>query len=151
MAQADSSGIEYRDAPPTATGNEIPSSGPPATASKKNEAKPQVGSTNPDATGKESTEEDAGAGGGTGNGDGGTQGGNPGKAQGSPDKGSGTSKVSPAQPLASSDTGDDGGSSPLVPILIALALVIAAAIGVVVFRQRRQRRGTDARVSPEAS
>jgi hypothetical protein len=38
-----------------------------------------------------------------------------------------------------------------VPILIAIAVLAAISIGVVVFRQRRQGRGPDAQVSPEAS
>ena len=44
-----------------------------------------------------------------------------------------------------------GGSSPLVPILIAIAVLAAISIGAVVYRQRRQGSGgTGSPVSPNA-
>lgn len=46
---------------------------------------------------------------------------------------------------------DDDGSSPLVPILIAIAALAAISIGAVVIRQRRQRGDSGAQVSPKAS
>ena len=45
------------------------------------------------------------------------------------------------QPASARTSSDDGGSSPLVPILIAIAVLAAISIGVVMIRQRRQRRG----------
>ena len=46
---------------------------------------------------------------------------------------------------------DGGGSSPLVPILIAIAVLAAISIGVVIYRQRRQGSGgTGSPVSPNA-
>lgn len=44
-----------------------------------------------------------------------------------------------------------GGSSPLVPILIAIAVFAAISVAAVMIRQRRQRRGPSAAASPEAS
>jgi MYXO-CTERM domain-containing protein len=43
----------------------------------------------------------------------------------------------------------DDGSSPLVPILIVIALLAAISLAAAVIRQRRQRAGNGA-VSPEA-
>ena len=58
------------------------------------------------------------------------------------------SGTSPGQNAAQSD---DGGSSPLVPILIAIAVLAAISIGAVIYRQRRQGSGgTGSPVSPNA-
>jgi hypothetical protein len=48
---------------------------------------------------------------------------------------------------------DNGGSSPLVPILIAIAVLAAISVAVVMIRQRRQRNsgGPTAAASPEAN
>lgn len=46
-------------------------------------------------------------------------------------------------------TSDGGGSSPLIPILIAIAVLAAISVGVVLYRQRRQGPGSS--VSPKAS
>lgn len=48
---------------------------------------------------------------------------------------------------------DDGGSSPLVPILIAIAVLAAASVAFVMIRQRRQRDGggSTPTASPEAN
>jgi cobalamin biosynthesis Mg chelatase CobN len=46
----------------------------------------------------------------------------------------------------------DSGSSPLVPILIGIAVLAAISVGAVMYRQRRQRRGPTASApSPKAS
>ena len=45
-----------------------------------------------------------------------------------------------------------GGSSPVVPILIAVVVLAAISIGVVLYRQRKSGQGPDRRVSsPGAS
>jgi hypothetical protein len=44
-----------------------------------------------------------------------------------------------------------GGSSPLAPILIAIAVLAAISVAVVMIRQRRQRGGSSTPVSPRAS
>jgi cobalamin biosynthesis Mg chelatase CobN len=153
MAQADSSGIEYRDATPSPTG-EIPTKEAPATTSKnKGGAQNQGDSSNTGGSGKDSSEEEAGLGGVTGTNGGGTGQGSPGTQQGNPGKGSQAAKLALAKSLGKSPAGEagDSGSSPVVPILIAIAAVMAIAIAVVVIRQRRQRGGPDGHVSPEAS
>lgn len=61
--------------------------------------------------------------------------------------GQGSEAKNVAAPGTSSD--DGGSSSPLVPILIAIAVLAAISIGVVVMRQRRRDPGTP--VSPKAS
>lgn len=50
-----------------------------------------------------------------------------------------------------SQSSDNGGSSPLVPILIAIAVLAAISVAVVMIRQRRQRRGPTTTASPEAN
>lgn len=47
-------------------------------------------------------------------------------------------KENPSAQSPSSSTSSDGGSSPLVPILIAIALLAAISVGFVVMKQRRQ-------------
>jgi cobalamin biosynthesis Mg chelatase CobN len=153
MAQADSSGIEYRDATPSPTG-EIPTKEAPAKISK-NKGGPQSpgDSNNTGESEKDSSGEEANSGGVTGPDGGGTNQGNPGSQQGNSGKLSSAGKIALAKSLgkAPADEGGDSGSSPLVPILIAIAAVMAIAIAVVVIRQRRQRGGPDGHVSPEAS
>jgi hypothetical protein len=65
-------------------------------------------------------------------------------------QGSQQPKISQGQPPASESAADDS-SSPLVPILIAIAALAAISIGVIVIRQRRQRDAPGAPVSPKAS
>jgi cobalamin biosynthesis Mg chelatase CobN len=53
--------------------------------------------------------------------------------------------VDAAQPLSvapAAETSSDDGSSPLVPILIAVAILAAISIGYFVYRQRRQGSGS---------
>jgi hypothetical protein len=58
-------------------------------------------------------------------------------------------QASPAPQSASHQ--ESGGSSPLVPILIAIAALAAISIGAVMLRAKRQRDGRGGSVSPEAS
>jgi cobalamin biosynthesis Mg chelatase CobN len=153
MAQADSSGIEYRDATPSPTG-EIPTKEVPANISKNKGGTPNPGdSNNTGESQKDSSEEEANSGGVPGTNGGGTNQGDPGTQQGNSGKLSPAGKLAVAKSLGKSPAGEsnDSGSSPLVPILIAIAAVMAIAIAVVVIRQRRQREGPDGHVSPEAS
>jgi hypothetical protein len=86
-----------------------------------------------------------GEGGGTGSG---------GQGNGSTANGKGgnqqVSSLSNGQQASSQKSADDS-SSPLIPILIAIAVLAAISIGVVVVRQRRQRGSSGAQVSPKAS
>lgn len=154
VAQADPSGIQYQDAPPSATGT-IPTQEAPATTSKKKDGAQSPGnSNNTGESGKDpSSEEEAGSDAVTGTNGSGPGQGNPGTQQGNSGKLTPAGKLAVAKALGNEPAGEasDSGSSPLVPILIAIAAVMAIAIAVVVIRQRRQREGPDGHVSPEAS
>lgn len=50
--------------------------------------------------------------------------------------------------VQASQSGEGGGSSPLVPILIAIAVLAAISVAVVMIRQRR---GSTTTASPEAN
>lgn len=92
-----------------------------------------------------------GSGGSGGDGKAGAGGGNTG--QGSPGTGTvgnGAEVPGPNTQLSSAPASDDGSSSPLVPILIAIAALAAISIGAVVIRQRRQRSTAGGQVSPRA-
>lgn len=154
LAQADSSGIQYSDSPPTATGNnEIPSQSKPSNESSKGSGG-SASSSGADSSGSSrggsaAGGSSSGSGGGSGTAsDGGTG------QQGSPGKGAYNGSVGPGKatsPGAESSAAEDdggGGSSPLVPILIAIAVLAAISLGVVMLRQRRQR-GPGSPVSPE--
>ena len=75
-----------------------------------------------------------------------------GTGQSSPGKGAtadqGSAGLTQGQPVSNASS-DDGGSSPLIPILIAIAALAAISIGAVVFRQKRQSPGSP--ISPKAS
>jgi cobalamin biosynthesis Mg chelatase CobN len=148
LAHAESSsGIQYSDAPPTATGkNTIPTqTEPSAHSSKKNggAATPgNQGSNGGGGSGGGSSKSHGGSGAKAGNGA--EQQGNPGKA--GANGGSGNSNQN-AHGEAEPASQESGGSSPLVPILIAIAVLAAISIGAVVIRRRR---GSGAPVSPEA-
>jgi hypothetical protein len=154
LAQAGSSDVQYETALPNA-GGKGPSQNEQiaeSSESPKNggaEAPANSGSTNsgdgsytgnvPSGSGSEGAN--------TGN-DGGT-------GQGSPDKGTtpgDKAGVQTAAPPTDSTpaSSDDGGSSPLVPILIAILALAAISIAVVVIRQRRQRDGASPSLSTKA-
>lgn len=141
---------QYTEGPETSTGKIPTREDPPANISQtpKNGTTSDSGSNSSNKKASSEEDETSQAGGGSNKGDGG-------KGQGSPPNGSTSHKASPGTSVDSSAGADgDDGSSPLVPILIALAVLAAISIGVVVARQRRQGGGSgesDARVSPEAS
>lgn len=157
----DSSGIQYQDAPeglPEKNGTNIPkgegNGDNPGNAEKSDGG--EVGGTGTETeTGSEEDSEGGSTGGGSGSGDKGNGDKQPagdgtksgGKA------GLGESSAVPTEKKAANVTpaDDSGGSSALVPILIALAAVAAIAIGAVVYRQKRQSGDSDAPVSPKAS
>jgi cobalamin biosynthesis Mg chelatase CobN len=168
LVQADSSGIQYSDAPPTATGKEpVPheANEPPAKSSKS----PNGGASAPSKNGSSesnSSEGGSSAGGSTSSGsDGGgssgptATGNNGGGAgqQSSPDKASsgaptnGLQTSGQASSKPASTQSDSGGSSPLIPILIAIAVLALISFGAMMFKQRRQRGASSSRVSPKAS
>ncbi len=81
-------------------------------------------------------------------GDGGKGEGNPGKGNNPPAK-AGVQAGAPVAEANKAST-DDGGSSPLVPILIAIAVLAAISIAAVAIRQRRQRSDTGTPLSTKA-
>jgi hypothetical protein len=89
---------------------------------------------------------------GIGSSNGGSPGTDNGKGAGQGNPGNGP-KLAESKPVKSSAAGaeESGSSSPLVPILIAIAVLAAISIGAVVVRQRRQRDGSGSQVSPRAS
>jgi cobalamin biosynthesis Mg chelatase CobN len=154
LAQAeDSSGVQYSDSIPKAEGENTPTHqshrGTPAKSSSTDQ---DGGASAPSST------KGSGASGGSSEGEskpssaGGIKDDNSdGTGQGSPG-GGGQAK---AQPDAQSAAGtapahsSDDGSSPLIPILIAILVLAAISVGVVMYRQRR---GPDAgAASPKAS
>jgi cobalamin biosynthesis Mg chelatase CobN len=61
-------------------------------------------------------------------------------------------KAVPQQQSGANVSHSTGGSSPVVPILIAVIVLAAISIGVVLYRQRKSGQGPDSRVSsPNAS
>lgn len=155
MAQAEeSSGIQYETDVPNVPNNEnIPSD--------KDSGKPNT-RDEPDAETSDSDPQTGGAAGGNdGSGTGG--GANPGQGnQGAGDrdgKAADGSKpaggeLKDAKPITSFDStaapaSDDDGSSPLVPILIAIAVLAAISVGAFLYRQRRQDPTSP--ISPKAS
>jgi cobalamin biosynthesis Mg chelatase CobN len=115
------------------TGSEVGGQG------SSEEGSSQEGEKNPSTTG--------GGGGGGGNKPGAGGGG------GTPEVGVGEGqKVKPSTPGATTSKSTGGSSSPVVPILIAVAVLAAISIGVVLYRQRKSDSGPDGRVSsPNAS
>ena len=87
--------------------------------------------------------DDSGQGGGTPSGQSNQAGGGDGQKAGNGSQNSG-GNINAAQPLdvATAPETDSGGSSPLVPILIAVAVLAAISIGYFIYRQRRQGPGS---------
>lgn len=152
----DSSGVQYSDSIPKAEGENAPAhhQTPAKSSSTGNNggAPAPGGTTGSQGPGGsrggsgEGSSEKAGGVPATGNG-GGTGQGNPGGSANHPNS---TSLQPGAQAgTATSQKSDDGGSSPLIPILIGILVLAAISLGVVWFRQRRQ--GGSRPASPSAS
>lgn len=150
QAEESNSGIQYESEVPTVPTHE---SIPPAKHHKgsntqsegENEA-PGSGTPNGGGTGGNGSN----TGGGAHNGQ--SKGGSPG-SNGSSGNGSKSAggELGESKPVANNRPAEESGSSsPLVPILIAIAVLAAISIGAFYFRQRRQGRG-DSPVSPKAS
>ena len=129
----DSSAVEYCDAPPPEyekTPKKNPAASPKTGGHRESPTSP--GTTGEADTGRKSSTDEAGGVAPSGkDGDG--------KGGPAPEARKGDKPVSPQpKPIDASPTStDDGGGSPLVPILIALAVLAAISIGAVVMRRRR--------------
>jgi len=147
LAQAeDSSGVQYSDDIPRADGNNSPTpekKPPIAKAADGGGATAPAGATGADDAKGGSSEDDSSSkgGGAVGKGnDGGTgQGSRAGSANGARDGNLQPSAQAKGAPVSQES---DGGSSPLVPILIAILVLAAISLAVVMIRQRRQGRPT---------
>jgi cobalamin biosynthesis Mg chelatase CobN len=161
FAQAEcvsSSCVQYTEAIPNSEGENpsTPHKHPPvAKAADNGGASTPTGKASKPASGgetDESSENGSSKEGGapaTGNG-GGTGQGKPG---GSANNGSTPQAQHGGQNAGTSAThSSSGSSSPLIPILVAIAVLAAISVGAVMYRQRRQRRGPTASApSPKAS
>ncbi len=150
LAQAeDSSGIQYNDAPPPVPGDTVPNGHqPPADSSQANGGKPGNGSGSSRGDSSVDDSSDSGGAAGAARGGGGdAQQGSQGKPSSNGSSDSGKAAAGSATPASSQE---DGGSSPLIPILIAIAVLAAISVGVVVMRQRRRGDSSGSPVSPEA-
>ena len=149
-AAQDNSGIQYETDVPNVPKDE-----------SSNIPKKDSGGSNPDEGDAEASGSNApGAGSGGGN----SNAGGTGTGQGSQASGGGDGQAANGSKPAGGDLGEaqslqtvsspadqasDDGSSPLVPILIAVAVLAAISIGAFYYRQRRQDPGSS--VSPNAS
>jgi cobalamin biosynthesis Mg chelatase CobN len=156
LAQAEESvGPVYTPEVPKVTGH----TNPPQKDKSQAKSSDTGGATAPgdsgaaDGSDGSESEEASGVGNPGSGGDGGTGEGSPADGSNAADKQGGTAQSpgSQAGKDANAESSSGDSSSPLVPILIAIAVLAAVSIGAVVYRQRRQRRGPGAQVSPKAS
>jgi cobalamin biosynthesis Mg chelatase CobN len=131
LAQASSAGYQYSDAPPTVTGGK-----PPSQSNLSGGSKSTSGIGSPAGSGKSSGAKSSGEGNGSQASSNGSGGGNGAGQQGSQGNGSQQSPAGNAN--GSPEPGSSGsGSSPLVPILIAIVLLAGGSIAYVMIKRRR--------------
>jgi len=145
----DSSEIEYRDAPPSVPGKKSDGSSASSSGDGGGVGAPGKSSTTPGDSGGGSSQDGSSAdksGGAAGGKDGG---GGPGGAAKDP---AGKAGLGPGQAIGpeGAPISHESSSSPLVPILIALAILAAISIGFVALKRRRQGSDRGSAVSPEA-
>lgn len=150
LAHASSAGYQYSDAPPTVTGGKPPSqSNLSGGSSSTSGIGKHAGSSN--TPGGKSSGGGSGSQGNSNRSGGGNAAGQQG-SQGKADKGgSNTADNTLANQTEPGSSG--GGSSPLVPILIAIALLAGGSIAYVMIKRRRagDSDSSGSSVSPEAS
>jgi cobalamin biosynthesis Mg chelatase CobN len=138
---------KHKSSPDTGTSSE-----PKAHASENSTG----GGTSPEEQSEGSEKEKSQVGGAPSEGGGGKPGG--GEPTKSANQGEGKDGLSGAQEVEAgggtatpvvhkTETSSGGGSSPVVPILIAVIVLAAISIGVVLYRQRKSGQGPDSRVS----
>jgi cobalamin biosynthesis Mg chelatase CobN len=159
LAQADGAGVIYGEAPPTVPGKKSTdhetetrahssdTGGATAPSGTNGSGPGGSGGSGGEVSGGGSSEGSANTNPSTGGSQSGGQAGNGKQPTGS----HGDASVQSGKPVSSSSAADDSSSSsPLVPILIAIAVLAAISIGAVVIKQRRQR-DAGGQVSPKAS
>jgi cobalamin biosynthesis Mg chelatase CobN len=148
LAQAEeNSGIQYETDVPTVPSDKssnIPSKDKSGGANAPSESESEASKSDTPGGAVPGGSDDSGQGGGTPSGQSNQAGGGDGQKakNGSRDS---AGNINAAQPLAvtpAAETDSDGGSSPLVPILIAIAVLAAISIGYFLYRQRRQGPGS---------
>jgi len=150
LAQAEeNSGIQYETDVPTVPSHEssnIPSKNKSGGTNAPSESESEAKSSESPGGVATGGSDDSGQGGGTPSGQSNQAGGGDGQKADNGSQNAGSGSINAAQPLAttSDSAGDssDGGSSPLVPILIAVAVLAAISIGYFYYRQRRQDPGS---------
>lgn len=148
VAVAEAGIPQYRDAPPTVTG-ETRDSGP----NTGSNAGGGAGGGDQSATGggsKDGAKSKDGDGDGQGGGAAGGGGKGGGKGGDAAIAGGKSAGDGSPQTIDPENASSDGGSSPLVPILIALAVLAAISVGVVAMRKKREDADPGAPASPEA-
>lgn len=133
LAQASSAGAEYIDAPPTATGGA--GGAPPKQSNLHGGSQPTNGIGSEAKSGGNGSGKGSGGQGGSSAKPGSNATGNGQGSQGNGQEGSvgaGKNAASTAEPGS-----DSGGSSPLVPILIAIVLLAGGSIAYVMIKRRR--------------
>jgi len=146
VAVAEAGIPQYRDAPPTVTGetrDSGPNTGPNAGGGAGDGGQSPTGGGSKDGAKSKDGDGDGQGGAAGGNGKGGGKGGDAAIADGK-NAGDGPQTIDPE------NASSDGGSSPLVPILIALAVLAAISVGVVAMRKKREDADPGAPASPEA-
>ncbi|HEY8808826.1 MAG TPA: hypothetical protein VIM28_02290 [Solirubrobacterales bacterium] len=150
LAQAASAGYQYSDAPPTVTGGKPPSE---SNLSGGSNSTSGVGAHPGNANKSSGAKSPGGANGSQAKSNGSGGGGNAAGQQGSLGNGSQKSpaETGKAKSTASPEPGSSGGgSSPLVPILIAIVLLAGGSIGYVLMKRRRQRKSPGSPDSPSS-
>jgi cobalamin biosynthesis Mg chelatase CobN len=138
-------------------GNSGQSNNPAAKASEAGGGDGSQKKGEPEESGEKEKSQSGGAGAGEGGGNGGgSEGSQSGGNGGKTNDGIGGSEAvtggGTGSPVAHKTESSSGGSSPVVPILIAVIVLAAISIGVVLYRQRKSGQGPDSRVSsPNAS
>jgi len=151
LAEADSSGIQYEEALPTATGKGAnpPHSGPSAQSSNAS------GTASAPSTSSHLEKETPGSRQQTSASVSGSRTANSSTPHSQRRNGAGVALENHLRAAGKSNgsmqTASGGGSSPLVPILIAIAALAAISIAGVMVRQRRHRHSPGSAVAPKAS
>ncbi|HEX5983353.1 MAG TPA: hypothetical protein VFY69_04025 [Solirubrobacterales bacterium] len=153
LAQAENSELQYEPDVPVVPEHEKSKDRSDNSGGSDDRSEPDAGTSGSGPTGGGSGGNDgsnSGGGANTGQSNQGAGGGD-GKAATGDERAGG--KLDGAKPISSIDeaaapASDDGGSSPLVPILIAIAVLAAISVGAFLYRQRRQDPTS---ISPKAS
>jgi cobalamin biosynthesis Mg chelatase CobN len=154
LAQAEENdGIQYETDVPTVPSDQssnIPSKKKSGGTDAPSESESEASKSDTPGGAVSAGNDDSGQGGGTPSGQGNQAGGGDGqKAKDGAKNAAGSVNAAQPLPVATAPAADsDGGSSPLVPILIAVAVLAAISIGYFLYRQRRQ--GSSPVSSPKA-